>query len=129
MGRVFFYIAIAYTLALLLLSLINVKSLPNIKIDNIDKIFHTAAHFGLVVVWYLQYFINSSAKRFRISALLLVCLCAVLFGIFIEVLQGAVTSYRSWSLMDLLANFTGAVIACLVIVSFKNKLEKLKMKI
>ncbi|HET8837371.1 MAG TPA: VanZ family protein [Flavobacteriaceae bacterium] len=127
MGKVLLYVAIAYSLALFILSLMNIDSLPKLEISNVDKIFHATAYCGLVIVWYVHYFMTSK-NQFKWPPLLIICLCAVVFGIIIEILQGKATTYRTEDVFDMLANFSGTVIAVFLILILKNVLEKWKMK-
>lgn len=127
--KILLLIAVAYSITLLILSLMNLKSLPKFEVTNVDKIFHTTAYFGLVVVWYLQYFAHSVLKKSTIRPLISICLFAIVFGMLIEVLQGTATSYRSWDVFDMLANFTGTLLAFILLRLLKNTLEKLKMRI
>ncbi len=127
MGKVLLYIAIVYSIALLILSLVNLKSLPDIEVDNIDKIFHATAYCGLAILWYLYYFM-STKNKFKFVPLFIICFFAVTFGIIIEILQGNVTNYRTEDVYDVLANFSGTLIAFLLIVLMKNVLERWKMK-
>lgn len=123
------FIAVAYSIALLILSLMSLKSLPKIEVSNIDKIFHTSAYFGLVTVWYLQYFAHSSHKKWNVRPLLFICFFATVFGILVEVLQGTLTSYRTWDVFDMLANLTGVFVAFVFLFLIRNTLERLKMRI
>lgn len=124
-------LAVIYTLALLLLSLISLQGLPQAEVENADKIFHTLAYAGLTFLWYLQYFSRSTRnkKRLKKKPLLLICLAIVLFGIFIEVLQESITAYRTFDVWDITANFLGTLLALMVILALEPKLEKVKKKL
>lgn len=126
--KLFFFLAIAYTIALLILSLVKTTSLPKIEIDNVDKIFHFLAYFGLVLLWYLHYYFRKGTLKFHIRSLLMVCFTATIFGIFIEVMQRMLTTYRAGDLFDLLANLSGIALAFIVLTLFKRQLEKWKFK-
>lgn len=112
-----------------MLSLMSLKSLPRLEITNVDKIFHTCAYFGLVVIWYLQYFANAAGTEWRARSLLFIGFFATVFGILIEVLQGTLTSYRNWDMYDMLANLTGVVLALILLFLLRNTLVNVKMKI
>lgn len=51
-------------------------------------------------------------------------LFAILFGIFIEVLQGSLTSTRSFDYYDVLANTTGVIIAAIMLKVLTKKYQK-----
>lgn len=124
-------LALTYTLALLLLSLISLQGLPKAEVENADKFFHTFAYAGLTFIWYLQYFSRSRKNKnhLRKKPLLLICLLIVGFGIFIEVLQDSITSYRTFDVYDILANFIGTVLALITILLLEPILEKVKKKL
>ena len=127
--KILFILAMTYSLALVALSLANLNNLPGFEFKNIDKIYHAVAYFGLTGLWQLWNFANDRSKKFRTAPLFLVCSCAIAFGIFIEVLQGTLTAYRTWDLSDMLANIVGVLIAAICLVLMKNTLEKLKNKL
>lgn len=106
----------------------NIDSLPQLEVSNVDKIFHAIAYCGLVIVWFLHYFIMSKSQ-FKWPPLLIICLCAVIFGIIIEILQGKATTYRTEDVFDMLANFSGTLLAVFIIFIMKNVLENWKRKI
>ncbi|HET8810045.1 MAG TPA: VanZ family protein [Flavobacteriaceae bacterium] len=129
MRNFLFFLALAYSLALVVLSLMNLRELPDFELANVDKIYHTIAYFGLVTLWQLWYFFNSRSFKFQTQSLFIVCFLAILFGIFIEVLQGTFTVYRTWDLLDMLANLSGVVLAAICLILTRNTLEKLKNKL
>lgn len=107
----------------------NLRELPGFQLANVDKIYHTIAYFGLVALWQLWYFFNSPSFKFQIQPLFVVCFLAILFGIFIEILQGTLTIYRTWDLLDMLANLSGVALAAICLILTRNTLEKLKNKL
>ncbi|MFB9056234.1 VanZ family protein [Mariniflexile ostreae] len=109
--------AVAYTALLTTASLINLRGLPSIKISFADKIFHFSAYFVLTILWVLAFFYNFNYKKTK--ALKYVFIISVSFGIFIEVLQGALTTVRSFDIYDMMANTLGALLA-VVALSFYN---------
>lgn len=125
-AKLLFILALIYSLVLLGLSLGNISDLPSLEIANADKLYHTIAYFGLVLLWFMYFFMRKANARFQIKSLLLVCFCALVFGIFIELLQLTVTTYRNWDYYDMLANFIGILLAFLVLFPLRKKLEKLK---
>lgn len=125
-AKLLLILAVAYSLALLGLSLGNISDLPSLEIANADKLYHTLAYFGLVLLWFMYFFARKANDRFQLKSLLFVCLCALVFGIFIELLQLTLTTYRSWDYYDILANFCGILLAFLVLYPLRKKLEKLK---
>jgi VanZ family protein len=99
---------LGYVGVLLWLSL--APRLPRIPIAVLswDKLHHAAAYFvlTLLVCWALA---PTAAARRRVQ--LAAFLFAVLFGGLMEVAQGLLSSVRSASLLDMLANTIGALAA------------------
>jgi len=90
---------------------------------------HAIAYFILTLFWLFYYLMKISKKNdyklnfFYISALVIV------FGMLIEVLQGALTNYRQPDWADILANSIGVLVACLFCILFLNYLKRIKQKI
>ncbi|MDR6300173.1 VanZ family protein [Mesonia maritima] len=124
--KVSLILALLYTVSLLVVSLIHTEDLPKPNFNNADKVFHCIAYFGLTLCWYFQYFSRKNTKVLHRKSLLIICLLTTAFGIFIEVLQGVFTTYRSIDAFDVLANTTGIIIAFFLIISIKTPLEKIK---
>ncbi len=120
--------ALAYTFLVLYLSLINLAETPIKELGVSDKVMHVSAYFGLGLLWLFYAIFNYRNDRF-LAKLLVVCLASTAFGIFIEVLQKTLTSYRQLDLFDVLANITGVIIAALLVWSLKDYLIRLKGKI
>ena len=114
-------IALLYTIALAILSLLNTSDLPSIEIDNGDKFVHAIAYSLLCLLWYL------SVKSFKISkALLKASAFAIIYGIIIEVLQGTLTEVRTLDKYDVLANCIGvAFISIILIIRNKTHVKNL----
>lgn len=119
-------LAIAYTALLAYFSLkdLSGSNLPNFK--NADKVYHATAYFGLTTVWSLFYYAKNRKRGFQKKIVFLICLFAISFGILLEVLQGALTSYRTDDPFDALANSTGVILALGVVWWVGKKLLKVK---
>ena len=124
----FFLPALAYTLLVLYLSLINLAETPIKNLGISDKLMHGGAYFGLGLLWSLFVIINFENNRF-FAKLLIVCLSSIAFGIFIEVLQKTLTSYRQLDFYDVVANSIGVIISVILVWSLKDFLIRLKGKI
>lgn len=124
----FFLPALAYTLLVLYLSLINLAETPIKKLGIGDKMMHGGAYFGLGLLWSLFVIINFDNNRL-LAKILIVCLASITFGIFIEVLQKTLTSYRQLDFYDVVANSIGVIISVLLVWSLKDFLIRLKGKI
>ena len=82
-----------------------------------DKAIHIFAYFLLTLSWLFSY--KKESKKLKVSIIILVIVFS--YGIIIEVLQGTVTENRQPEAYDLLANFTGIILALTV---FKSVLQK-----
>lgn len=108
--RLIIYIAIFFTIAIAVGSLISIKNIAEPKIHNLDKIIHFGAYGVLALSWLLSFKKNIESKKYAS----LTAFVVFVYGIIIEVLQGTLTSYRQVDFYDILANFAGITIALLV---------------
>lgn len=126
--RIFLLIAVVYTLIITTLSLVPLGRISVGAFNPTDKMLHGVAYFILTFLWIFYYMMKKSGIRnykwefFNISGLVIV------FGMLIEVLQGALTSYRQPDWADILANSIGVLIAFLFCVVFLNFLKRIKQK-
>lgn len=103
------YIAISITLFIGVLSLMKLQG-GSIKFIHIDKVEHAFAYCVLTLSWLLA--IKGTGEKTRLKYT--VALSCVFFGMIIEVLQAILTTYRTASLLDILANSVGIGIALLL---------------
>ena len=87
----------------------------NIKISNIDKLYHSIAYFTLTISWLLSFYKKPKKKY-------IIVISCIILGIIIEVLQNTITIYRTGDLLDVIANSIGVLLALLIfnIISKKN---------
>ena len=110
------YLAILCTIGITILSLIEVPPSP-VEVSYTDKIFHIIAYFCLTVLW-----LYGLAKKEKIqSKILFVLAGCFIYGIIIEVLQTTITTYRTASYLDILANSVGIVLAVLAFQLMEKK--------
>ncbi|SOC78964.1 VanZ like family protein [Salinimicrobium sediminis] len=127
-GKLLFLIpALVYTGLILYLSLINLSDTPVSKLGVSDKLMHSGAYFGLGLLWML-YGIFSFREEYLFRRIVVISAASVAFGIFIEVLQDTLTTYRQLDLYDVLANTIGVLAAALLVWILKNYLLSLKAK-
>ena len=89
-------------------------------VSGIDKVAHCMMFFGLssLILW--EYKKRHARENLRL--LLLIAFAAPLaFGALIEVLQGALTDYRSADLFDFLADALGVLLAWPLVRFFLKK--------
>jgi len=116
--KLLFLISILYTLALLIVCLIKLNKLPKIGVTFGDKVFHVLAYALLSFLWYNTFIYTIKLKEQR--ALLQATVFSVIFGIIIEVLQEALTTFRTFDLNDVLANTIGVFFTVLLVLTKKN---------
>lgn len=97
-------LGIAYIVFILAVSLLRVPEVQ-LSLDQSDKIIHFLLYF-ILVGWFVQLYK-------RMSKRLIILAGAITLGMFIETLQG-MTGYRSFDLLDQVANSIGAICAFLL---------------
>ncbi len=127
-ARIALFLAIVYTIVLTLASLIPLGDLSVGAFSPTDKMLHLGANFFLAMVWMLFYLLKMEQKQNYISAFIVISVFVIIFGMLIEVLQGALTTYRQPDWADVLANSIGVLIALVLSIFFQKFLIKLKHK-
>ncbi|MFO8147952.1 MAG: VanZ family protein [Bacteroidota bacterium] len=128
-ARIALFLAIGYTLVLTIASLIQLGDLSVGAFSPTDKMLHLGASFVLAFVWMLFYLLKMEQKHNYIPAFIVISVLVIIFGMLIEVLQGALTTYRQPDWADVVANSIGVLIALLLSIFFQKFLIKLKHKI
>jgi len=100
-------IAIFLTLFVAFLSLVSLRGVARINISNSDKYGHLIAYITLGISWF--YVFRNHRNRW-----IYITLALVIFGMILEVLQGALTTYRTADWHDGLANASGVIIALIL---------------
>ncbi|MDT8414740.1 MAG: VanZ family protein [Flavobacteriaceae bacterium] len=108
---------------LTVLSLVPVK-IPDQKLpSNSDKWVHVFFYFVLTILVYFNLIQRLKKKPQHILIIFAIGL-SVVYGIIIEVLQVALTNYRSADFLDILANISGSLLASVaILLSTKYKLS------
>jgi len=122
-----FSLAGLYTATLTFFSLYKIT--PEITVGNFsigDKILHTSAYFVLFLVWKLSFYLKSEHNDAYKATILKISVSCIAFGMLIEVLQGALTSYRQPDWFDVIANSTGVLIASILFLTLERSLKKVK---
>ncbi|MBT8309560.1 MAG: VanZ family protein, partial [Flavobacteriaceae bacterium] len=100
-------LAIGYTSAIGIASLVNLQDLPDIGVSFIDKIFHFMAYAIMTILWFN--YLSTRKDNNTLSIIWAVMISAV-FGMIIEALQGALTANRQADVNDILANNAGILV-------------------
>ncbi len=98
-------VALAVSVAIVVLSLVPPTVMPHTGITVSDKFLHSLAYMVLLWVWLLVY---KDRKRLQTGIILILSL--TIFGIILEVLQGALTTYRTPDVLDALADLVGLIL-------------------
>lgn len=101
--------AVLYVGLITWLSLTGPQNLPNLSFFNAVKLAHFSAYFGLVLLLYWSVG-NNARGRLPVYPVVV----ATAWGIVMELAQYLLTSVRSFSWLDALANATGCVLAAWV---------------
>ena len=112
-------VSIAYTLALVIASLISLNNVPSLGSSFDDKIYHVVAYLGFTILWV------SFVIPFKIKRLIIGVFCAaVLLGFILELLQYLLNPNRTYDTYDVIANSIGAIFGTLI----ASKLNIYKLK-
>ena len=104
-------VSIAYTLVLVIASLINLNGLPSLGSSFDDKIYHLVAYLGLALLWVFYF------KPFKAKYIPFIVFCSAAFlGFILELLQYLVNPNRTYDTYDLIANTIGAAFGTLIAV-------------
>ena len=125
MRKLFLGLAIAYSLLIAFLSLSKfiLGKLP--PVSNSDKIAHFLAYFVFVLIWGC-YFMTSKNKESMLIAVKSFVLGFV-FGLLMEIMQYMLTSYRTFDLLDVLANTLGGAFGAVIVIFLLKQLLKRKI--
>ena len=113
------YIAIFFTIAILLGSLVKPELVVVDSISVSDKTYHLIAYFLLMLSWLYAF---SNREKFNENVKYVIIGC-IFFGIIIELLQGTITSYRTASFLDIIANTSGVLLAAVIFHVFEKKIS------
>ena len=125
--QLFFYAAVFWTGFILFLCLIKSSSLPQVSVQNVDKIVHVFLHFVFTSLWFL-FFRKKVTDLSNYRLLIYSLVGSFLFGIAIELMQQYFTITRSADVLDVLANLIGAtlaVVTMLVVNKFSGIVDRI----
>ena len=113
------YIAVFFTISITIGSLVKSDFIVVKSISVSDKTYHLIAYFLLMLSW-LYVFCKKETFQKNVKYVILGC---IIFGIIIEILQGVITSYRTASYLDIVANTIGVLLAVLIFHVFEKKIS------
>lgn len=98
--------AIIYTIALTIVSVINLGGVPSLGSSFDDKIYHLLAYVILAFLW-VTYF-KFSKKKYSIF------MSIILFGVALELIQHKINPNRTYDTYDLISNCLGVIVGTLI---------------
>lgn len=110
-AKILLFIAILYSILILVLSLANLNKVEIVKLESSDKLYHLVCYALLSFLW--VYFVKLKLKALNSRIIFVTILLISIFGIIIEYLQLMLTDYRTFDWWDALANFTGVIFGIL----------------
>lgn len=113
------YIAVFFTISITIGSLVKSDFIVVKSISVSDKIYHLIAYF-LLMLSLLYVFCKKETFQKNVKYVILGC---IIFGIIIEILQGVITSYRTASYLDIVANTIGVLLAVVIFHVFEKKIS------
>ncbi|GAA0717181.1 hypothetical protein GCM10009430_13780 [Aquimarina litoralis] len=87
-----------------------------------DKVGHLLAYFVFTIVWFLFFFFSKRQSRKFKTSYIWSASFGFVYGIFMEIFQATLTSYRSPDWKDVIANTGGIVLAMFLLIILKNKI-------
>lgn len=111
-------LAVGWTLLIAFLCLVSFSDLPSFGVSGIDKYVHFTFHFVFTLLW--GFYSLTKENKIELIKILLIVAISLFFGIVIELLQDAFTKTRHADIEDVLANFTGAIIALVLFILLKK---------
>lgn len=122
--RLFFWFLLGWMVAVLLLSLVDIRLEKKPPVAHADKWVHTFM-YGTMAVLTFFYFSYGSKFQHRFALYLVSFVVPFAYGMIIEILQAVLPVSRDGDVLDLLANSTGIIISLLLIFWFsKIKIQK-----
>ena len=115
-------VALLYTCCITVLFFFPNQELPKTRFPAADKIVHMLVYFVLAMLW-ASYVYIKDRHRLTKSAVGVLLLSLLLYGIIIEIFQGLFTISRSADILDVAANLLGAILGILFFRSVKHKLK------
>jgi VanZ family protein len=119
LNNLYFWIAFSWTVVVAYFCLAPASDIPSISIPNLDKLAHSFFHFVFTILWFL-FFKKQVKKKNQTKLLVGAVFFSLFFGIGIEILQARLTITRNGDFWDVLANFSGALLAFVFVIVAKR---------
>ena len=113
-----FGVATFWTLSIAFLCLAKFNDLPSFGVSGMDKYVHFTFHFVFTLLWSVYFSLVFNKIEGKLLSKIL--LASLLYGIALEFLQNEFTATRKADVYDVIANFTGALVATIVMIAFSK---------
>jgi len=123
---IFSFAAIAWTVAITILSLITLKEPELLQFLHADKLMHMLIYFVFTGIWFLAFSKGITNEILQKNALIVSAAFSFVYGIGIEFMQQTLVVSRQGDWQDVLANTIGIILAIFLIKWFIAKNRKLK---
>jgi VanZ family protein len=112
-------LAIGWMFLIAILCLISFGDFPSVGVQSADKYVHVTFYFILILLW--GFYSMLKQNEIRLGKIVLFVTLSLFYGILIEFLQETLTTTRHADALDVLANFTGALLALIVFAFIKKQ--------
>ncbi|AGC76200.1 VanZ like protein [Nonlabens dokdonensis] len=136
MSKLIYWTAPFYTAVIVIGSLVD-NAVPSVSIDHVDKWYHAFAYLIMNSLWYIffysrylnkqglsNYTLGTVLKSFSRPVIIGSSVLSFIIGVLIELGQEFISLNRTMDIMDVLANFTGIILAALFLWILNNSLNK-----
>jgi len=115
---------ILWVLIIAVLSFIPGNHLPEIKwkIISIDALVHFGMYFVLSILLAFAFVFKNKVNLSKLNLYLILVLVGIVFGTFVELVQGSFIYQRYFDLLDILANSIGSLVGMLIVALISRKL-------
>ena len=117
-NKYYFWLAISWTLFIVIMCLISSANIPKIEISGADKYVHAIIHILFTFLWFMSFL------KFGIAfskSIFYAFLFSVAFGLLIEILQKTLTTTRQFDIFDIISNISGAVLTYIIVLICNKK--------
>lgn len=120
-NSIWFVAALSWSLMIVVLSLVQFTSIPDVGVPSADKYVHSLFHFVFTILWFYNFY---KRRVFPFASnLILVLTLSVCLGVIVEFAQG-LTETRSAELEDIWANCFGSGLAAVFIITYFKLIAK-----
>ncbi|PTX63843.1 VanZ like protein [Kordia periserrulae] len=110
--------AVAWTIVITILSLVELKGPQALHFSYADKLMHGIIYFLVTIVWFFAFSKGITRDSLQKNAIKASAILAFVYGIIIEILQETLVTNRQGDWQDALANTIGIILAVFTIKWF-----------